>query len=167
MQQFQADPGYAFRLNEGLKAVDRQAAARGGLISGAALKASQRYGQDMASQEYTNAFNRYQTERNAQLNPLLSLAGLGQVSTNALTGAAGQYGQAAGEYGTQAANARASGYVGQANALNQALGGVGNAAMNYAWMNRYAPQGGSGYNYYGNEVASGPQPYYNPTDRDW
>ena len=39
------DPGYAFRLSEGLKAVDRQAAARGGLISGNALKASQAYGQ--------------------------------------------------------------------------------------------------------------------------
>ena len=58
MGQFQQDPGYAFRLSEGQKALDRQAAARGGLISGGALKAAQRYGQDMGSQEYMNAFNR-------------------------------------------------------------------------------------------------------------
>ena len=59
---FQADPGYAFRLSEGQRGLDRQAAARGGLISGSALKAASRYGQDMASQEYGNAFNRALTQ---------------------------------------------------------------------------------------------------------
>jgi hypothetical protein len=58
MDQFQQDPGYAFRLSEGQKALDRSAAARGGLISGGALKAATRYGQDMGSQEYQNAFYR-------------------------------------------------------------------------------------------------------------
>lgn len=82
MQDFQQDPGYGFRLSEGLKGLDRQAAARGGLISGAALKAATRYGQDMGSQEYQNAFNRYQTNRSNQLNPLQSLMGAGQSATN-------------------------------------------------------------------------------------
>jgi hypothetical protein len=122
MGEFQADPGYAFRLSEGQKALDRQAAARGGLISGGALKAAQRYGQEMGSQEYTNAFNRYQTERQARLNPLQSLAGMAQTSTGQL----GQAGQAmatgVGEAGAQAAQARASGYMGGANALSQGLG---------------------------------------------
>lgn len=134
------DPGYQFRLSEGLKAVDRQAAARGGLISGAALKAAQRYGQDYASGEYQNAFNRYQAERQARLGPLQSLAGLGQTSVNALGQMGQNYANQAGEAYMGAGNARASGYVGQANALNQALGGVGNAAMNYAYLNRFAPQ---------------------------
>lgn len=58
----QADPGYQFRLQEGLKALDRQAAARGGLISGSALKGAQRFGQDMASQEYGQAYGRALTE---------------------------------------------------------------------------------------------------------
>jgi hypothetical protein len=89
MADFQADPGYAFRLAEGQKALERQAAARGGLISGAALKAAGRYGQEMGSQEFTNAFNRYQTNRANQLNPLQSLAGLGQTSAN-IMGTAGQ-----------------------------------------------------------------------------
>jgi hypothetical protein len=89
MSQFQADPGYAFRLSEGQKQLDRMAAIRGGQISGSSLKAAARFGQEMGSQEYSNAFNRYQTERNARLNPLQSLAGFGQTSTNQL-GAAGQ-----------------------------------------------------------------------------
>lgn len=121
MEQFQADPGYGFRLSEGQKALDRQAAARGGLISGAALKGAQRFGQEMGSQEYTNAFNRYQTERQARLNPLQSLAGVGQTSVAQL----GQAGQAmatgVGEAGAAAAQARASGYMGGANALSQGL----------------------------------------------
>jgi hypothetical protein len=122
MQQFQQDPGYAFRLAEGQKALDRQAAARGGLISGGALKAAQRYGQEMGSQEYTNAFNRYQTERGARLNPLQSLAGVGQTAVNQL-GAAGQnYATGAGEALGASAQARASGYMGGANAIS---GGVG------------------------------------------
>jgi hypothetical protein len=121
MSEFQADPGYGFRLAEGQKALDRQAAARGGLISGGALKAAQRYGQEMGSQEYTNAFNRYQTERQARLGPLQSLAGVGQSSVGQL----GQAGQAmatgVGEAGAAAAQARASGYMGGANALSQGL----------------------------------------------
>ena len=59
---YQADPGYAFRLSEGQKALERSAAARGGLISGGALKAATKYGQDMGSQEYGNAFNRALTQ---------------------------------------------------------------------------------------------------------
>jgi len=127
MSQFQQDPGYAFRMQEGMKALDRSAAARGGLLSGSTLKGAQRYGQDLASQEYMNAFNRYQAERNARLNPLQSLAGVGQTATNQL-GQAGQtmasnVGQAMGA----AAQARASGYVGGANALTGAL----NTGLNY------------------------------------
>jgi len=122
MQQFQADPGYAFRMSEGMKGLERSAAARGGLLSGGTLKGIQRFGQDLASQEYTNAFNRYQTERNARLNPLQSLAGFGQTSTNQL-GAAGQnYATGAGEALGAGAQARASGYMGAANAITGGLG---------------------------------------------
>lgn len=93
MDQFQEDPGYAFRLAQGQKALDQQAAARGGLISGNALRAAQRYGQEMGSQEYQNAFNRYQIERTAELAPLESLAGMGQSSAQSMGDWAGQYGQ--------------------------------------------------------------------------
>jgi len=125
MDQFQQDPGYAFRLSEGMKALDRTAASRGGLLSGATLKGAQRYGQDLGSQEYMNAFNRYQTERNAQLNPLQSLAGVGQTATGALTNAYGAYGAQTGQNLQDIGTARASGYLGGSNALSSALGQAG------------------------------------------
>jgi len=158
---FQADPGYAFRLSEGMKALDRTAAARGGLLSGATLKGAQRYGSDLASQEYQNAFNRYQanraqqaqeygnafnrfqTERTNTLAPLQSLAGVGQSATqqaqqasqNYATGATnalGNFGAAQGSNIIGAGNARASGYVGGANAIS---GGVGQGLNFYQNQN--------------------------------
>lgn len=122
MDKFQADPGYAFRLKEGQKALERSAAARGGLLSGGTGKALQRFGQEMGSQEYTNAFNRYQAERTARLQPLQSLTGMGQ-STGQQIGQQGQ--QVASNISNNmgsAAAARASGYVGTANALTGGLG---------------------------------------------
>lgn len=119
------DPGYGFRMSEGLKAVDRQAATRGGLISGNALKASQAFGQDMASQEYQNAFNRYQTTRGNTLSPFQTGAAAGQSAAamqgqaNVNFGSAG--GQAIGQFGQGA-----SGIYGNAgNAMNTAYGNYG------------------------------------------
>jgi hypothetical protein len=139
--QFQQDPGYAFRQAEGMKALERSAAARGNLLSGSTLKGVQRFGQDLASQEYQNAFNRYQVERAARLNPLQSLMGSGQSAANVMTGAAGQMGQNEASNIYNAGQARASGYIGQANALNQALGQIGGMAgqipMQNAMMDFY------------------------------
>ena len=145
MDQFQADPGYGFRLSEGMKALDRTAAARGGLLSGATLKGAQRYGQDLGSQEYMNAFNRYQTERNAQLNPLQSLAGVGQTATGALTNAAQQFGAQTGQNLQDIGTARASSYLGSANALSGALNAAGNAYMYNQRTNALAGRYGNTY----------------------
>jgi hypothetical protein len=139
MDQFQADPGYAFRLAEGQKAIERSAAARGMQLSGSMLKGLTNYGQGAASQEYNNAFNRYQAERAATLNPLQALAGVGQSATNQVSAAGQNYTNAASDLTTSGAASRASGYVGGANALNQALGGVGNAYMTSAALNRMYP----------------------------
>jgi hypothetical protein len=139
MDQFQADPGYAFRMSEGQKALERSAAARGMQLSGAMLKGTQRFGQDLASQEYTNAFNRYQTERAAKLQPLQALAGIGQSATNQVTNAGQNYATNAGDMMTSGAAARASGYVGGANALNSALGSAGNSYMSGQMLNRLMP----------------------------
>ncbi len=160
MDQFQQDPGYAFRMKEGMKALERSAAARGGLLSGGMLRGAQEYGQGLASQEYMNAFNRYQAERNARLNPLQSLAGVGQTATNQLGQAgqtmAGNVGQAMGA----AAQARASGYIGGANALSQGLGTYLNYQQGQNFLNAMRPQQATaaapitdysygGYTYYG------------------
>ena len=145
-QQFlQMDPGYQFRLSEGMKALDRQAAARGGLISGGALKAAQRYGQDLGSQEFGAAYNR-----------LASLADVGPRSAGVMSGLGQQYGQQAGQnlmVGGQAAaqgmlgagSARGSAYMGGANALAGGLGQYLNYTQNQALMNRLLPQSGMGY----------------------
>ena len=111
MAQFEADPGYQFRMSEGVKALDRSAAARGLLQSGPQIKGVTRFGQDLASQEYQNAFGRYLTERQAKLAPLQYMIGIGQNAT-------GQQG----------------GYIGntaqQNSALLQAIGNIqGQAAM--------------------------------------
>ena len=144
MADFQQDPGYAFRMSEGLKALDRTAASRGGMLSGAALRGATRYGQDMASQEYTNAFNRYQTNRANQLNPLQSLMGAGQTAAGQV-GLAGQnYANQAGNAYMNAGNARASGYVGSANAWSNAIGGAANMYNQNQMLNRFFPQGGGG-----------------------
>lgn len=129
MADYEADPGYAFRLQEGLKGLDRQAAARGGMISGAALKAAQRYGQEMGSQEYQNAYNRYNQNRATRYNMLTGQQAVGQNATNAQTQAAGNYGQQGGETLMNMGNARASGYMGQANAFSNALQGAGNTLL--------------------------------------
>lgn len=147
MDQFQADPGYAFRLKEGQKALDAQAAARGGLISGNALRAAVGYGQEMGSQEYTNAFNRYQQERAAKLQPLQSLAGVGQTTAANLGAAGAANAGAMGNYLTGGAAARAAGQVGAANAFTGGLGtylnyNQGNNLVNALNANRYAPNYG-------------------------
>ena len=123
------DPSYKFRLGEGMKALERSAAARGGLISGGALKAAQRYGQEFASNEFGNAYNR-----------LASRAGFGQTASTNMGGAAGQFGTNAGNLMTGAGAARASGYVGGANALSSGLGQYMNYTQSQNLLNRLLPQ---------------------------
>jgi hypothetical protein len=137
--EFKADPGYGFRLSEGQKTLDRSAAARGGLISGGALKAATRFGQDMGSQEYQNAFNRaltgYNTgvaSENQLFNRQATLAGTGQTATN-LVGQAGQnYATNAGNMITGGAAANAAGQVGATNAITGGVSQYLNYGQNQA-----------------------------------
>lgn len=136
---FQADPGYQWRLDQGQKAIERSAAARGGVLSGAAVKAATNYSQGAASQEYGNAYNRFQTDKASVLNPLQSLAGQGQSAAGTMGQAASAYGTNAGNTMTQAGNAQASGYVGSANALSSGIGSGVNQLQSTAMMNRLFP----------------------------
>jgi hypothetical protein len=162
MSDFQADPGYAFRMKEGMKGLDQQAAARGGLISGNALRGATAFGQELGSQEYQNAYNRYQTNRTNMLNPLQSLLGQAQSTANTLGSAGAGYATGAGNtmmtsaanignLGVAAGNARASGYTGSADAWNRALGGAANTINSNMMYNQMY---GGGYgpgssNWYG------------------
>jgi hypothetical protein len=112
--QFKQDPGYQFRLNEGMRGLENSAAARGGLLSGGFARDALSYGQDMASQEYMNVYNR-----------LANIAGIGQVGYQGALGATGAAGQqmvgAAGGIGNAGAY-RGQGYMGQGNAWQNAIG---------------------------------------------
>ena len=148
MADYQADPGYAFRLKAGTDALGHQAAARGGLISGQTLKGMQDYAQGSASQEYSNAFNRYQTNRANQLQPLGSLMSSGQAAASNQAGQAGQYGVNAGNLMNQAGQAIGAGQLGMANTL---AGGLGTAASAYQqqsnfnnWLARQTPTSSTG-----------------------
>ena len=127
------DPGYGFRFSEGMEGLERSAAARGGLLSGATLRGITCYGQDMGSQEYQNAFNRYVTgfnantgERNQLYNRLAGVAGTGQTAVNQIgaQGAttAGNIGNA---YMTSAANT-GNAAMAAAGIRNSAYGGAAN-----------------------------------------
>jgi hypothetical protein len=139
-EAYQNDPGVGFRFREGLKALDRSAAARGGLLGGNQLRGVTQFGQELASQEYGNAFNRYQAERAARLNPLQSLAGMGQTNAATMAQQAGQYGQNMAQNAATMGNIRASGYMNTANALTGALGTGLNYYQNQQMMDKYFPQ---------------------------
>lgn len=125
MQDFQQDPGYQFRLGEGLKAMSRQAGARGGLISGQTMKGLEDYRQASASQEYGNAFNRYQTNRQNQLAPLGSLMSSGQAAAVGQAGQAGQYGANASNMLSQMGVNTGGATLAGSSAYGKAIGDIG------------------------------------------
>lgn len=116
-----ADPGYKFRQDQANKAIERSAAARGGLFSGGTMRSLSQLNQEMASQEYGNAYNRASTARNDHLNRLASMAGLGQTTAANLGNAGQQYATSVGNIYGQAANAQAASYGAQANSWNSAI----------------------------------------------
>lgn len=136
--RFQTTPGYEFRLGEGLKAIDRGAASRGLLKSGATIKAEQRYGEGLASSEFENYANR-----------LASLAGIGQSATNVGVAAGQNSANAIGNALMAGGNARASGYLARGQADANMYGGIANAfnsgASNYMLMD-YLNRGRPIYN---------------------
>jgi len=137
-----ADPSYAFRFSEGLKAVENSAAAKGMLRSGNTLKAISDYGQGSASQEYNNAFNRYQTQRTnsfnehninrgQKLNVLQSLAGVGQTAVGQTANAGQNYATGGGNAMMNGANVRADGINSAAAATAAGWNGAAAVGNNY------------------------------------
>jgi hypothetical protein len=138
LSDFQADPGYAFRMAEGQKALERSAAAKGGLQSGGTLKAIAKYGQDYASGEYQNAYNRFNADRDRRFNRLSSLAGVGQTANSQIAQAGMNYANNASQNAIGVGNAMAGSRMAQANAWSGALGNIGNLGMQGAWMNQWS-----------------------------
>ena len=138
------DPGFNFRLREGTKDLDRRISAGGRLWSGGALKAGQQYSQELASQEYSNAFDRAMRLRAERANALAGLYGGGLQATTGFSQDVGQSARTAADLMTSGAAARASGYIGGANALNQALSMGVNYMNQRDLLNRIYPTSGIG-----------------------
>lgn len=140
MDNFQEDPGYNFRLKEGMKALNNAASARGMANSGATVKALGDYNQNAASQEYSNVFNRFNANRDSRWNKLAGLAGVGQTATNQIGQAGQNYANQAGENMMGGANAQAAGRIAQGNSINNLIGNGVNYYNQNQMMNRMFPQ---------------------------
>ena len=136
------DPAYQFDLQQGQQAIERSAAAQGGLQSGSTLKSLSDYAQGQASNEYQNAYSRFMNNQNMQFNRLASIAGTGQTAT----GQMGQAGQSmASQVGSNmmgAANAQGAAGIASANAWSSGLSNAGNMGMQGLMINRMPSYGG-------------------------
>ena len=128
------DPGYQFRLSEGEKAINRASNAAGNRYSGATLKDLLRYGQDYASGEFGNIYNR-----------LAGVAGTGQAATQGLGALSQNYANNQANLITGAGNASAAGTIGSANAIGSGISGAGNAVQQYLLLRNL--MGNSGGNF--------------------
>jgi hypothetical protein len=142
-EQVMAQPGYQFGLRQGQENLDRQAAARGTRYSGAALAQAARYGNDYATGQYGNEYNRLmgaqqqgfnqrlgtfnanQGARQQGFNQLAGVAGIGQASANNTAAAGQQFASTVGQNLMGAANAQGANSIAQGNiwgnALNQGI----------------------------------------------
>lgn len=148
LEDFEADPGYQFRLGQGTQTLENSAAARGMQLSGANLKALNRFNQDFASNEFGNAWNRDAANKSRQYGFLSGTSGQG-------LGAAGQtaaFGQQGANNITsllgQQGNAQSAGIIGGANALQSGLQGASNSLGDYMMMKTLlrSPTGGGQLN---------------------
>lgn len=170
MADFLKDPGYGFRMEQGEAGINRAALAGGSRYSGATLKELTRFNSGLASQEFGNAYSRYKSDLGDRFNRLSGVAGTGQTAVTQ-AGQAGQnaYGNimAAGSQNAtnqgnavqNAAAARASGYVGVANAINTGLGQYANHQQQQQYlsqMNTPPPD----YSYTATEGYGGPGGLY-------
>lgn len=122
-------PNYQFQLGQGEGALQNQAAAAGGALSGNSLAGMQNYAQNYAGNAYQNAFQNYVTNQNNIYSRLGNLAQLGQASaTNSATGAS-LFSNGISNSITGAGNAAAAGDIGVGNAFSSGLSNVGNYYM--------------------------------------
>ena len=126
MEDFNADPGMAFRVQQGQRALESSAAARGGLLSGGTGKALVNYGQEAGSQEYGAAYNRFNADRDRRFNRLAGVAGIGQTATRDVAQAGMNTGNNIANNQMSAGNAQSANYIAQGNAINQGVGTIGN-----------------------------------------
>lgn len=139
-----ADPvyqsGLQFGLDEGIKGINRMAAASGSSLSGATLKALTRYGNDYGSTKANESFNRFNVNRDSTYNKLAGLSGAGQQATNQVSAAGTNMANNISQNQIGVGNARAASAIGGANAINNSLSQGYNMYQQNQLMNRLFPQ---------------------------
>lgn len=133
LEAFEASPGYQFRVDEGMKAIERAASARGLRLSGGALKDAARFNQGIGADEYGAFYGRKQGEFGRDYgvamdkrNLLSGLAGIGQQATQSQIGAGNQYAAGTSANLANKGNALAGGYLGQAGAVTSGINNLSN-----------------------------------------
>jgi hypothetical protein len=150
MAQLEATPGYQFALSQGDQAVQNSAAASTGAVSGAALKGLSSFNQGLASTQYQNSFNNFQTQQNNIFDRLSTIAGLGQNAAGNLGNSGAQLGTGIAQAQAAAGAATAGGIVGATNSIV----GSGTTLAGLMYMNGGGGGGGSGYNGYNGSTAT-------------
>jgi hypothetical protein len=165
-QQLEQTPGYQFTLQQGLKGVDNQLAAKGLNLSGAQAKGIGQYTTGLADQtyqqQYQNALQNFMTNYGAQsdqYNRLSGLVGLGQNSAAGVGNAGLQTANTAGNFLTSGANAQAAGIIGSANAINGGLSSAAQGGLLYSLLGN-GGAGGAGPNTIYGTTASGNPIYF-------
>lgn len=133
-QDIYDDPSYQFRLQQGQDSIQSSAAAQGGLLSGATLKALQNFGQESASQEFGNAYNRFNADQSNRYNRLSNIVGVGQNAAAQVGNAGAQTAQAVANNTMAGANSIAAGQVASANNWANTANNLGSMATSYAMM---------------------------------
>ena len=123
---YQASPGYAWQMSQGIDAVQNSASAAGGIGGGNTLKALTTYGQGLANTDYQQAYQNYVNRQQQQYGMLSGQAGAGQNAAANLGGFAANVGGQVGSNTIGAGNALAAGTIGSANAVT---GGVNSLAQ--------------------------------------
>lgn len=165
MADLQIDPAYAFRTQEGRNQLLAAGAAAGNYGSGNMGVALEKFGQDYASNEYANAYNRYMGLQDTLYNRLAGIAGTGQATTQQVGALGANMASNVGNTLMQGANASAQGIYGNAqnmmnmttNMSNQAMSGLGTYLKYQQQQNLYNQMQGYGqpYNYYSDYGAGG------------
>lgn len=168
MGDLSSDPGYQFRMDQGMRGVDHAAAASGGVLSGAALKGEQQYAQGFASNEYQNAFNRFQANQTNSFNRLASVAGLGQTGANTIADAGSQNLVNITAANIGGANASAAGTVGTANAVSNGASSLANWYQQQQLLAKLGGGNNPSYQTGGLSSQAGSSSIYTPsTDPSW
>lgn len=141
---YRASPDYSFRLKEGMQNIKSDAAMRGMLQSGPTLKALTKFGQDYATTDFENYLKRYYQS----LTPYQSLANVGQTTGAGLGQVGANYANMMGNNmmaaGQGIGQARASGYINQANARTGMLGSLSNNLLMLPFLSRMSGGWGGG-----------------------